>query len=53
MASAVTNPAAPRSERHTRNRVVGLFRDFCNTLGYRNREQAMVQELLTGRMRLV
>jgi hypothetical protein len=50
MASAVTNPAAPRSERHTQNRVVDLFRD---TLGYRNREQAMVHELLTGRMRLV
>jgi hypothetical protein len=39
-----------RSERRAQDRVVGLFTD---TLGYRDREQAMVQELLTGSMRLV
>lgn len=39
-----------RSERRTQDRVVGLFTD---TLGYRDREQAMMQELLTGRTRLL
>ena len=39
-----------RSERRTQDRVVGLFTD---TLGYRDREQAMMQALLTGSMRLV
>jgi hypothetical protein len=40
----------PRSGARAQNRVVRLFTD---TLGYRDREQAMVQELLTGSMRLV
>jgi hypothetical protein len=39
-----------RSERRTQDRVVGLFTD---TLRYRDREQAMMQALLTGSMRLV
>lgn len=38
-----------RSERATQRRVTALVRD---TLGYRDREQGMMQELLTGRMRL-
>lgn len=46
----MNNPAAPRSERRTQNHVVGLFRD---ALGYRDREQAMTPELLSGHMRLI
>lgn len=48
MASAVNDPATPRSERRTQNRAVELFTD---ALGYPDREQALTQERLRGRMR--
>lgn len=49
MARAVNNPATPRSERRTQRRVAALFTD---ALGYCDREQATMQELLTGRAQL-
>lgn len=50
MAGTVNHPSAPRSERRTPDRIVGLF---CEALGYRDREQAMTPELLSGHMRLI
>ena len=41
-------PEQPRSERKTQNRFIALFTDKTRAL-----KQAMMQELLTGRTRLV
>ncbi len=41
-------PEIPRSERTTQNRVIDLFVDRIRDL-----KKAMMQELLTGRIRLV
>jgi hypothetical protein len=50
-------PELPRSERNTQNRVIAFFTDRASSEQRRENtralKQAMMQELLTGKIRLV